>query len=63
MRGLAHQPAHHENERHVFHAYIEDLGSKNQENAGNQTSKYRGKLLFWIALSGSFLRKDAVSWN
>ena len=44
MRALADQPVNQENEQDVSHAQFEDLASKNQENAGNKASTYRGKL-------------------
>ena len=44
MQWLVDQPANKENERDVSHAHIEDLASKSQEKAGNQTSTYWEKL-------------------
>ena len=55
------QSANQENERDISHAHFEDLASKNQENAGNETSKYRGKL-HYQALSYSKTRCPVISF-
>ena len=56
------QPASQENERDISHAHSEDLANKNQENAGNQTSTYRGKL-HYQALSYSKTRCPVISFK